>query len=152
MYKRQDIFSKPEHEIAAIDASIKMLDRLISYNAAIENSSSNGRGAYVAISADRLLSRSSGVSVTNMSSSYVASNINEIGSNLNKGSPTQANSVTLDKKAANASVTVGDFTFNKKTPPEVAYRGYVVSQKQLGEPPISIDEFKATITSQKEGN
>ena len=147
-----DIFSKPEHEIAAIDASIKMLDRLISYNAAIENSSSNGRGAYVAISADRLLSRSSGVSVTNMSSSYVASNINEIGSNLNKGSPTQANSVTLDKKAANASVTVGDFTFNKKTPPEVAYRGYVVSQKQLGEPPISIDEFKATITSQKEGN
>ena len=125
-----DIFSKPEHELAAIDAAVRMLDRLISYNDAIANSGPNGKGAFIAIAADRLLQRSDGGGgITNISATTIASEINEIGSGYHKGNKTQANSETATKKEIKSQTTIGDFSFKTGTPANVAYRGYKTSMK-----------------------
>ena len=137
------LLGKPSHEVAAIDASIKMLDRLISYNDAIANSSANGKGAYVAIASDRLLQRSNGgVGLSNMTSTLIASKINEVSSPIATGEVSNA----VASAAATTSKDISGTSFSLKAPADVNYRKYKSITNGKGETPMSFEDFKKELS------
>ena len=142
------LLGKPSHEVAAIDASIKMLDRLISYNDAIANSSANGKGAYVAIASDRLLQRSNGgVALSNMTSTLIASKINEVSSPIATGEV--SNAVANASDATTTSKDISGTSFSTEAPADVNYRKYRSITNSKGETPMSFEDFKKELSGER---
>ena len=140
------LLGKPSHEVAAIDASIKMLDRLISYNDAIANSSANGKGAYVAIASDRLLQRSNGgVGLSNMTSTLIASKIKEVGSPVATG---EVSNAVANASDVATSKDISGISFDTNAPAATNYRSYKSITNRMGKTPMSFEDFKKELSGE----
>lgn len=118
-----NFLSDPKFEVEAIDRSIQMLDRLITYNKALAIGSPVEK--YTAIATDNIMNMANGQSLTNLNSLQVASFVREVGSPLSQGKGDTPTTVVPATQ-----IKIQGVTLPKALKGEKAYRYYRQIEKE----------------------